>query len=223
MINLYLSSGEVGEWWANLEGREVGFYVSPVLIIIFIIILMYLRKHKDIMDNSRPIINVGDITKGEFEGSGQRIEPIDPRESSYIDSTRWSAIERGLIARDEWEQLAVLLLNSEQPVPDASQRTRRAIEMNLWLGNVDTTTVLKNDNFKCGICGENIDPYLRHPERMAGTIDHIVPLKKGGHHWFGNVQAAHYSCNSRKRDSVTSEDINRYKQRCKYYVLQARE
>ena len=40
----------------------------------------------------------------------------------------------------------------------------------------------------------------KHP-----TIDHIIPMSKGGGHVWDNVQVAHAICNSIKRDSIEVE------------------
>jgi 5-methylcytosine-specific restriction endonuclease McrA len=36
------------------------------------------------------------------------------------------------------------------------------------------------------------------------SIDHIVPLAKGGNHTWNNVQLAHHYCNTLKRDKVVN-------------------
>lgn len=33
---------------------------------------------------------------------------------------------------------------------------------------------------------------------MGASLDHIIPLSRGGHHTADNVQAAHLACNHRK-------------------------
>lgn len=49
----------------------------------------------------------------------------------------------------------------------------------------------------CGICGEPVD--LEVPRgRLQPTLDHIVPLSKGGDTERVNLQSAHRGCNSRK-------------------------
>lgn len=49
--------------------------------------------------------------------------------------------------------------------------------------------ILERDNYKCGYCN-----------RKAETIDHIIPLSKGGKSTFINTVAACHKCNSRKGD-----------------------
>lgn len=50
----------------------------------------------------------------------------------------------------------------------------------------------------CGICGEPMDRTLERGFRESPTIDHIMPLSKGGSHIVDNLQWAHWSCNSGK-------------------------
>jgi len=40
---------------------------------------------------------------------------------------------------------------------------------------------------------------------LAPVIDHIVPLALGGEHAHYNVQAAHFMCNSEKRDLLDGQ------------------
>lgn len=40
---------------------------------------------------------------------------------------------------------------------------------------------------------------------MSASVDHIVPLSRGGEHSMANVQCAHLSCNSSKGDQTIEE------------------
>lgn len=53
---------------------------------------------------------------------------------------------------------------------------------------------------KCGICHKHIDLSLNFPHHNSFTVDHIIPIAKGGDHSFDNMQPAHMICNSTKRD-----------------------
>lgn len=57
----------------------------------------------------------------------------------------------------------------------------------------------RRDGATCKICGEDVDMSLRFPNRLAGSVDHIVPVALGGGHEETNLQLAHYTCNSKKQ------------------------
>ena len=55
----------------------------------------------------------------------------------------------------------------------------------------------------CGICGKPVDMSLKHPHPMSKTIDHIIPIAKGGHPSdLDNLQLAHWICNRQKSDKM---------------------
>lgn len=58
--------------------------------------------------------------------------------------------------------------------------------------------VFERDGWQCGICGEAVDPEARYPDPMSASLDHVVPLSKGGAHTLENAQCAHLVCNLRK-------------------------
>ena len=50
----------------------------------------------------------------------------------------------------------------------------------------------------CYLCGEEVHAdYDRH-DNLSGTVDHVIPLAKGGDHVLSNLRLAHMVCNSRK-------------------------
>lgn len=69
---------------------------------------------------------------------------------------------------------------------------------------VEPLAVFERDGWTCHLCGEAIDPELSGRARMGATVDHLIPLARGGEHSYANVAAAHRSCNSRKGAAVTS-------------------
>ena len=55
----------------------------------------------------------------------------------------------------------------------------------------------------CGICGKPVDKTLRWPHPMSATVDHIIPIARGGHPSdIDNLQLAHWCCNRAKSDDV---------------------
>lgn len=58
----------------------------------------------------------------------------------------------------------------------------------------------------CQLCGEPIDPTLKHERHKhnldALSMDHIIPLSKGGTHTRDNVQPTHYKCNRKKGTQI---------------------
>lgn len=55
----------------------------------------------------------------------------------------------------------------------------------------------------CGICGHPVDLSLKSPHPMSPTIDHIIPIAKGGHPSdIDNLQLAHWTCNRQKSDKI---------------------
>lgn len=55
----------------------------------------------------------------------------------------------------------------------------------------------------CGICGQPVDKTLKAPHPLSPTIDHIIPLDKGGHPSdLANLQLAHRACNRAKSNKM---------------------
>ena len=55
----------------------------------------------------------------------------------------------------------------------------------------------------CGICGKPVDFSLKYPHPLSPTIDHIIPLAKGGHPSdLANLQLAHFCCNRQKSNRL---------------------
>ena len=55
----------------------------------------------------------------------------------------------------------------------------------------------------CAICGRPVDKSLRWPHPLSPTVDHIIPVNKGGHPSdIANLQLTHWTCNRQKSDKL---------------------
>lgn len=64
--------------------------------------------------------------------------------------------------------------------------------------------IYARDGWKCQLCNRQCKRHWTfnastgRPHPMSPTIDHIVPLSRGGHHVYDNLQLACWGCNVRK-------------------------
>lgn len=75
---------------------------------------------------------------------------------------------------------------------------RRAEMYGVRYETVRLDEVLKRDGAWCYLCGRNVP-------REYVTLDHVVPLVRGGSHTYDNVRIACRFCNSRKGKRLLSE------------------
>jgi len=78
---------------------------------------------------------------------------------------------------------------------------RRVLKLQLPYEKIDHKLVWERDGGICQICKDSTRPVSF--EEMH--LDHIIPLSKGGHHVYGNVQAAHAHCNLVKSNKILGE------------------
>jgi 5-methylcytosine-specific restriction endonuclease McrA len=62
--------------------------------------------------------------------------------------------------------------------------------------------IFERDKWICQLCGKKVDKSLTYPDSGYPTLDHVVPVARGGGHTRANSQLAHLGCNSAKRDRL---------------------
>jgi hypothetical protein len=82
---------------------------------------------------------------------------------------------------------------------------RRARQRAATVEDFDDTEIYQRDEWVCGICQHPIDANVKCPDAQSPSIDHIIPIARGGTHERGNVQAAHLGCNVHKGIKVGRE------------------
>ena len=75
-----------------------------------------------------------------------------------------------------------------------------------WESGVTLSKLIRRDGLTCALCGEPCDmndkSYGNGSGPLYPSMDHIIPISKGGGHTWSNVQVAHIICNVRKNDMI---------------------
>ena len=58
---------------------------------------------------------------------------------------------------------------------------------------------------QCAICNQPIDLSLKRTSSMGLTVDHWIPLSKGGSDDISNLRPAHWNCNRKKSNKLPKE------------------
>lgn len=78
------------------------------------------------------------------------------------------------------------------------KHSRRVLERGGSSERFTRQQVFDRDGWVCQICGERLRTDVNPLDNAAPTIDHIVPVARGGSHTLDNVQAACFGCNRSK-------------------------
>ena len=70
---------------------------------------------------------------------------------------------------------------------------------------ITLSKLIKRDGLTCAICGLQCIYGGDYLADLYPTMDHIIPLSKGGGHTWNNVQVAHRRCNLYKSNNIGKE------------------
>lgn len=80
---------------------------------------------------------------------------------------------------------------------------RRAREYDAFVEHVTIKYLLRRDAGVCQLCGLKVCG--THPNPRSASLDHIIPLARGGEHSKSNTQLACLACNIKKGDRMPAE------------------
>lgn len=66
--------------------------------------------------------------------------------------------------------------------------------------HIERADVFERDGWTCYLCHRPLDPAADPYDPSSPTIDHVVPLSRGGQHVLDNVRTACLGCNSAKQE-----------------------
>jgi hypothetical protein len=79
----------------------------------------------------------------------------------------------------------------------ARRKTRKRLEGVEW-EHYTPAEIAERDGWRCQLCRKPVNRRKRWPDPLSASIDHIVPITKGGTDVRANVQLAHLRCNISK-------------------------
>lgn len=154
----------------------------------------------------------GRKNNGSHEGCWGGGSPLKITDAQLIrDATvlncREIAIKYGMSEERVWRRAKNLGLNiSSRGVGGKWRKRADRYGCTEFDETISLKSLIKRDKGICKICGkptnEN-DITNGHIGRLYPTLDHIIPLSKGGTHTWDNVQLAHMSCNAGKCDRLS--------------------
>ena len=86
----------------------------------------------------------------------------------------------------------------------ASYHKRRARKVSTQVEDLRPIDIYERDIWMCGLCLTPVDPDCLWPDPMSPSLDHVLPLSRGGTHTYENVQLAHLTCNVSKGARVAA-------------------
>lgn len=85
-----------------------------------------------------------------------------------------------------------------------NRKRYRAKKKKAVIENFSITELFEHNHYTCCICGLPIDPNLKYPNRLSVSLEHKIPLSKGGEHSIKNCAPAHLTCNIKKSAKLIS-------------------
>lgn len=80
----------------------------------------------------------------------------------------------------------------------AKRRRRRALLADTKSEFYTMGEIIERDKSICHLCNNIVDNNYPPRHKMSASIDHVIPISKGGTDTRDNIKLAHYGCNSRK-------------------------
>lgn len=73
---------------------------------------------------------------------------------------------------------------------------------------IDPSAIYERDGWRCQLCGDKVETWVNGKINPKGaTLDHIVPMARGGSHTEDNVQCACWACNVAKGAGSANDQL----------------
>ena len=208
-------------WYANDVAKELGYTKSGVLQIIRRYSIPYeSEKKKELEDRDKKVFDLRTSGKSIKEISEELNIPYNYAESSCRRLGLGGAIAKPVsLGERKCKRCGKLFMvdsfhknqkycSADCTKSDSHSRNdiiRKRLKNKLTVDQITLHELAKRDNNICYLCGKRVNwqDYrvvngVKHTLGDYPSIDHVIPLAKGGLHSWENVKLAHIRCNASK-------------------------
>lgn len=124
----------------------------------------------------------------------------NPREPSPTFSAKCAFCHRGFAAtRRRYMYCSTFCWKAHRARGDDPYSTRRKQrQRDATAETFNKVEVFERDSWICWLCEEPIDREAVFPDGLSASLDHVIPLSRGGEHSRANTKCAHLRCNCKK-------------------------
>jgi 5-methylcytosine-specific restriction endonuclease McrA len=126
--------------------------------------------------------------------------------NEYMTEFRRGGIGLIEFCSEKCKEEATTKVKQEQHRRKDIKRRKRLAENGKADYSITLRKVIQKFGLTCALCGKKVNTKVHSNHNDYPSIDHIIPVSKGGTHTWGNVQLAHRGCNSTKNNSLYIED-----------------
>ena len=152
-------------------------------------------------DYNRPDLLANAINKhGRFHICAHCFKSIDLIQGGFMYNTGNHIIKKVSPFCDK----DCMRFHSKQSITESARRRRARMRTGV-IETIRPEQIYKRDKYKCWICGCKVVSTYGKDARLnkdAATLDHIIPLAKGGTHTKENIKTACRQCNALKADKI---------------------
>ena len=87
----------------------------------------------------------------------------------------------------------------------AKDKAKRARKYTATVERFNDIEIFTRDKWICQLCHRKVNRRLKYPHPLSPSLDHIIPLSKGGVHSRQNCCLVHLQCNNRKQNRSVSQ------------------
>ncbi|WP_376767574.1 HNH endonuclease [Micromonospora profundi] len=84
---------------------------------------------------------------------------------------------------------------------------RRARVWGVDAERFERSEIFERDGWICQICWEPVDRQVTWPHPKSASLDHIIPISKGGPHTRANVRLADLRCNLKRNNRLSDREL----------------
>jgi len=106
-----------------------------------------------------------------------------------------------------WYDKAICNSCSKREHQSNSKHRRRERMKTEKRSRVVRRSVWNRDDWTCQQCGTDVATGLDYNEPSYPTVDHVIPLAKGGEHSMSNTMTLCRRCNTIKSDAIVASDV----------------